>query len=95
MHQSKSFLWQNSKDSFQRDLIYVALLVTNLIYMSWTQKIMSNTISKGREEKLSKHGAGKAQNRVKSFPNLSTHLSTWPKDIPVLNEAAGEFREQK
>jgi len=63
--------------------------------MSWTQNIMSNSISKGREEKLSKHSTDKAQNRVKSFSNLSTHLSTWPNNIPTLNEAAGEFREQK
>lgn len=44
------------EDSLQRDLMYVALLFTNLIYTSRRQNVMSNSISKGREEKLSKHG---------------------------------------
>lgn len=66
------------------------------LYLVDTEHIMSNSISKGREEKLSKHGTDKAQNRVKTFPNPSMHLSTWPNnDIPTQNEAAGAFREQK
>lgn len=53
---SDSYLWQNREDSFQRDLIYVALLFANLTDTPWTQKVMSSSISKGKEEKLSKHG---------------------------------------
>lgn len=55
-HHGHSYLWQNQEDFFQRDLIYAALLFANLIYISQIQKVMSHSISKGKEEKLSRHG---------------------------------------
>lgn len=60
------------EDSLQRDLMYVALLFTNLIYTSRRQNVMSNSISKGREEKLSKHGT-KPQMKWKQFFQISRH----------------------
>lgn len=96
LHHSNLYLCQNKEDSFQRDLIYVALLFTNLIYTSGTQNGMSSSISKGREEKPSKHSTNKAQNKVRIVSKpLSMHRSKWPNDdVPIQNEAGREVRGQ-
>lgn len=65
--------------SLQRDLIYIALLLTNSTYASRTQNAKTSQYFKEEGKKLSKHCTKSRTQQTQLFPKaLDMHLSKQP-----------------